>query len=210
MQSTLSIRSIGEDELNAYLQGSSSSSNQATAHSAVALPSFSRQHKSADKSGHQPRLRSVHAVQPSVVHPQAKPGTPARPRLVPNLVPDMVPGTTPETKGRRVPILVRTNRALRTVLVALCGIVILGYGLDVAASNQVGKLQDQARRLNEQNSELSANLLKSISYRQIQQSSLAGHNLQTAQHVVVVAQQPAPKVAPFKPTRQGLPVFSGY
>jgi hypothetical protein len=193
MQSTLSIRRLAEDELDTYVQ--SSSAGLAT-HSAVALPTFSKPHVVSDNYGQT-------AVKPKGVSFQATPSfSPARPQLVPPIVPD--------TKGRRAPLVVRGNRALRTVLVALCGIAIVGYGLDVAASHDVGKLQDQARRLNEQNSELSAQLLKAISYQGIQENVLGHSGLQTAQRVVVVKEVAPPKLPTFKSNKHHLPVMSGY
>ena len=193
MQSTLSIRRIGEDELDGYVQRSSAS--RAT-HSAVALPTFSKPHVVSDNYGQ--RL-----VKPTASRVQANPSVaPVRPQLVPPIV--------PATKGRRAPLMVRANRALRTVLVALCGLAILGYGLDVAASHDVSKLQDQARRLNEQNSELSAQLLKAISYQGIQENVLGRFGLHTAEHVVVVKELPPPKVPAFKPTKHHLPILAGY
>jgi hypothetical protein len=163
MQSTLSIRRLADDELDAYMQWSSA--EQAASHSAVALPTFSKPQVVSDNYGQT-------AVKPKGVTFQASPSvSPARPQLVPPIV--------PETKGRRAPLVVRGNRALRTVLVALCGVAIVGYGLDVAASHDVSKLQDQARRLNEQNSELSAQLLKAISYQGIQENVLVCRPLST-------------------------------
>ncbi|HEY9755298.1 MAG TPA: hypothetical protein V6C97_09060 [Oculatellaceae cyanobacterium] len=191
MQSSLSIRRIGEDELDSYVRSSSSSAG----HSAVALPNFSRPHVVSDNYGQ--------SVKP--VNTASKPGqklAPTRPQLVPPIV--------PTTKGRRTPLMVSANRVFRTMLVALCGIAIVGYGLDVAASHDVSKLQDQARRLNEQNSELSAQLLKAISYQGIQENVLGRFGLHTAEHVVVVKEVPPPKVPSFKPNKHHLPIMAGY
>jgi hypothetical protein len=193
MQSTLSIRRLAEDELDTYVQ--SSSAGLAT-HSAVALPTFSKPHVVSDNYGQT-------AVKTKGVRFQATPSaSPVRPQLVPPIV--------PATKGRRAPLVVRANRALRTVLVALCGVAIVGYGLDVAASHDVSKLQDQARRLNEQNSELSAQLLKAISYQGIQENVLGRFGLHTAEHVVVVKEVAPPKLPTFKSSKHHLPVMAGY
>jgi mRNA-degrading endonuclease toxin of MazEF toxin-antitoxin module len=193
MQSTLSIRRLAEDELDTYMQRSSA--GHAT-HSAVALPTFSKPHVVSDNYGQT-------AVKPTGVRFQVNPlSSPARPQLVPSVV--------PEKKGRRAPLVVQANRALRTVLVALCGVAIVGYGLDVAASHDVSKLQDQARRLNEQNSELSAQLLSSISYQGIQENVLGRFGLHTAEHVVVVKEVAPPKLPTFKLNKHHLPVMSGY
>jgi hypothetical protein len=189
MQSTLSIRRIAEDELDTYMQGSPA--GHAT-HSAVALPTFSKPHVVSDNYGQT-------AVQTKGVQLQA---SHARPQLVPPIV--------PVTKGRRAPLVVLANRALRTVLVALCGVAIVGYGLDVAASHDVSKLQDQARRLNEQNSELSAQLLTAISYQGIQENALGRFGLHTAEHVALVKEVAPPKLPTFKPNKHHLPVMPGY
>ena len=193
MQSTLSIRRLAEDELDSYMQGSS---NELATHSAVALPTFSKPHVVSDNYGQT-------AVKPAGGRFQVGPSTaPARPKLVPPIV--------PVTKGRRAPLVVQANRALRTVLVALCGMAIVGYGLDVASSHDVSKLQDQARRLNEQNSELSAQLLSAISYQGIQENVLGKSGLQTAEHIVVVKELAPPKMPTFKLTKHQLPIMSGY
>lgn len=124
----------------------------------------------------------------------------------PHIGPVIVPGR----KSRRVPLLVRANRICRTVLVAMCGVAILGYGLDVAASNDVGKLQEQARRLSEQNTELSAQLLRVISFQGIQDSVLGRFGLRVPEQVLIVKEvQPYPLV-PFQPRKHHLPLLSGY
>ena len=190
MQSSLSIRRLGEDELDSYVRSSAAS------HSAVALPTFSKPHVVSDNYGQRP-VKAVSAA--------SKPGqksAPTRPQLVPPIV--------PTAKPRRTPLMVSANRILRTALVAMCGIAIVGYGLDVAASHDVSKLQDQARRLNEQNSELSAQLLKAISYQGIQENVLGRFGLHTAEHVVVVKEVPPPKVPTFKPHKHNLPLMAGY
>ncbi len=115
-----------------------------------------------------------------------------------------------KVKSRRAPLVVRVNRSLRTVLVGLCGIAILCYGLDVATSNDVGKLQDQARRLNEQNTELSAQLLRVISFQGIQDSMLGHSQLRVPEQVLIVKEvQPYP-LTPFEPGKYYLPLLAGY
>jgi hypothetical protein len=127
---------------------------------------------------------------------------PARPYVVPTVVPDRV--------GRRAPFVVRFNRALRTVLVGLCGLAILGYGLDVATSSDVSKLQEQARRLSEQNSELSAELLRAISFQGIQESVLGRFGLRVPEQVIVVKEATPPIMTTFKLSKHQLPIISGY
>jgi hypothetical protein len=194
MPNTLSVRSIRQEDIADYLHGGASK----VATNGVVLPTFSRTtQRAADKQQRHARPQHAASVASRTIHV-----APTRPQLVPQIVP------TP--KGRRTPLVVRANRALRTVLVALCGVAILGYGLDVASSHDVGKLQDQARRLNEQNSELSAQLLKAISYQGIQENVLGKFGLHTAEHVIVVKEAPPPKVPVFKPNKHGLPVMAGF
>lgn len=124
--------------------------------------------------------------------------------------PHVVPVLVPARKSRRAPLLVKVNRVLRTVLIALCGVAILGYGLDVAASNDVGKLQEQARRLSEQNTELSAQLLRVISFQGIQDSVLGRFGLRVPEQVLIVKEvQPYPLTS-YQPQRHHLPLLAGY
>ena len=86
----------------------------------------------------------------------------------------------------------------------------MGYGLDVAASSDVGCLQEQARRLNEQNSELSAQLLRAISFQGIQDNVVGRFGLRVPEQVTIVQEVPPPKVPTFKSSRHHLPIMSGY
>lgn len=122
-----------------------------------------------------------------------------------------------EKKKRQSPVLVRANRALQTVLVGLCGIAILAYGFDVVASHDVGAMQDQARRLSEQNSELSAQLLKTISYGELQNGlnscseALVGRSgLRVPDQVQVIKAITPPTVKAFSAQRHHLPIMTGY
>jgi hypothetical protein len=126
------------------------------------------------------------------------------------LQPHVRPYVVPARKNRKAPLLSRVNRALRTVLVGMCGLAILGYGLDVAASNDVGKLQEQARRLSEQNTELSAQLLRVISFQGIQDSALGRFGLRVPEQVMIVKEvQPYPLVR-FEAQKHHLPLLAGY
>ena len=120
------------------------------------------------------------------------------------------PAFLPSRKSRTDQPLVRVNRVLRTMLVAMCGLSILGYGLDVAASNDVGKLQEQARRLNEQNTELSAQLLRIISFQGIQDSVLGRFGLRVPEQVLIVKEIPPVSAAQFEPQKYHLPLIAGY
>lgn len=123
----------------------------------------------------------------------------------------VVPDWTPTTRAtRRVPLVTRVNRLLRNVLITMCGLALLGYGLDVAASNDVSKLQGQARRLGEQNTELSAQLLRAISFQGIQTSVVGRAGLRPPEHVLVVRETEPVKPEPYKPLRHYLPLMSGY
>lgn len=128
-----------------------------------------------------------------------------------NVRPHLVPIESPKRKTRQAPLLVRVNRTLQASLIALCGLAILGYGFDVAASHDVGKLQDQVRRLSEANSEQSSNLLKQVSYEGIKSAAGgSGLNLRVPEDVKIVKEVQAPKINPFKPAKHHLPLMSGY
>jgi hypothetical protein len=124
--------------------------------------------------------------------------------------PHLVPVEAPQRKARKSPVLVRANRAFQASLIALSGIAILGYGYDVAATHDVGKQQDQVRRIDEQNCEYSARLLHTISYDGIQ-NSVAGHKtLVVPEDVKIVPEVSAPRLKPFKAAKDHLPLMSGY
>ena len=112
--------------------------------------------------------------------------------------------------SRQIPFVVRLNRVLRTVLIILCGLTILGYGLDVACSHDVSKLQDEARRLGEQNTELSAQLLKVISFQGIQANVIGLNKLRVPEHVLIVKEVKPIKMRVFEPQKHFLPLMSGY
>lgn len=132
------------------------------------------------------------------------------PQPVPAAKPHLVPVETPSTKTRKQPALIKVNRALQAVLIALCGIAICVYGLDVVVSHDVGKLQDQARRTSEQNSELSAQLLKSISYGEIQESVVGRFGLRVPEQVLIIKEQAPPPAIAYKMHKHHLPLMSGY
>jgi len=190
MPSTLSSRRMTYKEIESYARSNSQVASQ------VDLPSFSRS-RTADQPRHA-RL-AVAASRPAHIHTAA-----------PVQRPQLIPSAVPQEKTRRAPLVVRMNRALRTVLVAACGLSILGYGLDVAASNDVGRLQDQAKRLNEQNSELSAQLLKAISFQGIQDVVLGRAGLRVPEQVIIVKELAPPQVPQFQASKLNFPTMSGY
>ncbi len=130
------------------------------------------------------------------------------PQSRPHLVP--VANPTQDRDSRKAPLVVRVNQVLRTSLIACCGMAIVGYGLDVARTNDVTRLQEQARRLSEQNSELSAQLLRAISFEGIQDSVVGRHGLQVPGQVLIVKEVAAPKLTAFKSNKHSLPLLSGY
>ncbi len=134
----------------------------------------------------------------------------ALPETQPVTRPHLVPVETPNVSTRKAPLLVQVNKALQTALIAMCGIAICAYGLDVVVSNDVGRLQEQARRLSEQNSELSAQLLKTISYGELQDSVVGRYALRVPDQVQIIKEVQAPAAASFKPRRHQLPLMSGY
>jgi len=114
----------------------------------------------------------------------------------------------------KAPILMRINRSLQVVLIVLCAIAIAAYSFDVMMSGNLTICQEKARRLSEQNCELSAKLLKSISFQGIQESVL-GHsarqsNLKVPDEVLVAAEIAPVKCQPFIPAKHHLPLMSGY
>jgi hypothetical protein len=94
--------------------------------------------------------------------------------------------------------------------VTFCALALIGYGLDVAVSNDVIRMQEQARRLSEQNSELSAQLLKAISFQGIQESALGRVGLRVPEQVMIVKEVQPVKVPAFRANRTYLPLMSGY
>lgn len=128
----------------------------------------------------------------------------------PVLKPHLVPVEAPTPKTRKQPIVVKFNRGLQAVLIALCGIAICAYGLDVVVSHDVGRLQEQARRTSEENSELSAQLLKSISYGEIQDSVVGRFGLRVPEQVLIIKEQTPPDAVAYKMHKHHLPLMSGY
>ncbi|MEZ4534959.1 MAG: hypothetical protein R3D26_08150 [Cyanobacteriota/Melainabacteria group bacterium] len=118
----------------------------------------------ADTSVSQAEPRTI-SLPISTFQTNAVPATPP-PSPKPHLVPLESPGK--RKSSRRIPFLVRVNKAIQTGLVALCGLAICAYGLDVVVTHDVSKLQEQARRLSERNSELSAPVVEINSYGELQ------------------------------------------
>jgi hypothetical protein len=125
-------------------------------------------------------------------------------------LPYLVPAAEPKRSARKAPLMVRINRLLQIALLACCGLALVGYGLDVTVSTDVVRMQEQARRLSEQNSELSAELLKSISFQGIQESALGKVGLRVPDKVVIAPEVQPVKAPPFKPSKYYLPLMSGY
>lgn len=116
----------------------------------------------------------------------------------------------PTRKARRLPLIVRINKIVRAATIALWSLAILGYGLDVSVSNEVGKLQDQARRLSEQNTELSARILKAISFQGIQDRALGHLSLRVPEQVLIVKEVPPYQAPEFHPRKHYLPLLPGF
>ncbi len=122
--------------------------------------------------------------------------------------------TIEETSSFKIPLLFRANRLLQVALIVLSAIAIGAYSLDVIMSQNLMLLQEQTRRLSEQNCELSAKLLKSISFQGIQDSVL-GHsasqsNLRVPEEVLVAAEIPPVRIEPVRLSKHHLPLMSGY
>lgn len=121
-----------------------------------------------------------------------------------------LPEWTPRVQSRHVPVLVKLNRILRAVLLACCGFALLGYGLDVSSSAEVSKLQEQARRLSEQNTELSAQLLRAISFQGIQANVVGRAGLRVPERVIIAKEVKPNPVKEWKARKHFLPLMSGY
>jgi hypothetical protein len=121
-----------------------------------------------------------------------------------------LPDWSPHAYSRHVPLLVKINRILRACLIGCCGIALLGYGLDVAATSELTKLHEQARRLSEQNTELSAELLRAISFQGIQANVLGRAGLRVPERVIIAPEMKPLAVQECKPRRHFLPLMSGY
>jgi len=121
-----------------------------------------------------------------------------------------LPEWTPRLHNRHVPLLVKINRILRGILVTCCGFALLGYGLDVAASADLSKLHMQARRLSEQNTELSAQLLRAISFQGIQANVVGKAGLRVPERVIIAKEVKPQPVLEYKARRHFLPLQSGY
>ncbi len=130
---------------------------------------------------------------------------------LPSSVPLVDPLKRPSFKA---PLLMRINRVLQVALIALSAIAIAAYSIDVMMSRNLTIYQEKARRLSEHNCELSAKLLKSISFQGIQESVL-GHSarqskLRVPDEVLVAAEVPPVKCEPFVPAKHHLPLMAGY
>lgn len=143
-------------------------------------------------------------------HASAEPRRTSRVNSAPQARPHLTPLAVPARQTRRAPLVVRINSALKTALIALCGVAIAGYGFDVARTNDMTRMQEQARRLSEQNSELSAQLLRAISFEGIQDSALGRAGLRVPEHVLIVKEVAPPKLTAFHPSKHHLPIMSGY
>lgn len=116
-----------------------------------------------------------------------------------------------EHKSRRKQhTIVRINKLLRAALIAICGLAVVGYGFDVVSSNEITKLQAQARRLGEQNTELSAQLLHVISFQGIQDTAPSRTGLRVPEQVLIVKEVPPAPFEPYQATKHNLPIMAGY
>lgn len=204
MVNTLPRRRVSEDQPVSFAYGKSQS-NDSAARVSVA------------------RVALIDNMQPVQTYPVAfgygdssavvAPDSPRPVRATPNRTaqrPHLVPLEAPKRNPRKAPLLVRVNRALQATLIAMCGLAILGYGFDVSSSSEVGKAQDQVRRLSEQNSEQSSNLLKRVSYQDIQASVTGSTGLRVPEEVKIVKEVTAPKLTVFKPAKHQLPLMASY
>ena len=105
---------------------------------------------------------------PVFVQPKSLPALPGLAPLI----------DAPKRSGFKAPLLMRINRVLQVALIALSAMAIAAYSIDVMMTRNLTISEEKARRLSEHNCELSAKLLKSISFQGIQESVL-GHSART-------------------------------
>jgi hypothetical protein len=128
--------------------------------------------------------------------------------IAPVQVPFSEPAYVP--KRKQAALIVRINKMVSAATIALWSLAILGYGLDVSASNEVSRLQDRARRLSEQNTELSAKVLKAISFQGIQDRAIGQLSLTVPEQVLIVKEVPPYQAAEFHPQKHHLPLLPGF
>ncbi len=115
-----------------------------------------------------------------------------------------------ENKFKKHFILAQFNKNLLNLLQIACIVVILLYGLDVVTTADVSKLEEKTRRIVEQNCELSAKLLKVVSFQGIQENLVGRFGLRVPENVVIAKELPNPQIPIYKPRIHYMPIISGY
>ncbi len=106
--------------------------------------------------------------------------------------------------------LAKINNQLLKLLQFACVLVILIYGLDVVTTSDVSKLEEKTRRIVEQNCELSAKLLKVVSFQGIQENLVGRFGLRVPENVIIVKEISGFKLSQAKSRIHYVPVISGY
>ncbi len=106
--------------------------------------------------------------------------------------------------------LAKINNHLLKLLQIACVLVILIYGLDVVTTSDVSKLEEKTRRIVEQNCELSAKLLKVVSFQGIQENLVGRFGLRVPENVIIVKEISGFKLSQAKSRIHYVPVISGY
>ncbi len=115
-----------------------------------------------------------------------------------------------ENKFKKHFILAQFNKNLLNLLQIACIVVILLYGLDVVTTADVSKLEEKTRRIVEQNCELSAKLLKVVSFQGIQENLVGRFGLRVPENVIIAKELPNPQMPIYKPRIHYMPIISGY
>ncbi len=115
-----------------------------------------------------------------------------------------------ENKFKKHFILAQFNKNLLNLLQIACIVVILLYGLDVVTTADVSKLEEKTRRIVEQNCELSAKLLKVVSFQGIQENLVGRFGLRVPENVIIAKELPNPQIPIYKPRIHYMPIISGY
>ncbi len=115
-----------------------------------------------------------------------------------------------ENKFKKHFILAQFNKNLLNLLQIACIVVILLYGLDVVTTADVSKLEEKTRRIVEQNCELSAKLLKVVSFQGIQENLVGRFGLRVPENVIIAKELPNPQIPIYKPRIHYMQIISGY
>ena len=106
--------------------------------------------------------------------------------------------------------LAQVNNQLLRFLQLLCVLCVVFYSIDVFSTYDVSKLEEKTRRIVEQNCELSAKLLKIVSFQGIQDNLVGRFGLCVPENVIIANTKVKTKIPKVKPRVHFAPIISGY